>query len=69
MVFEIQLLNGPPNRPLNDDEQRLNVQKVISCNEQKNEVTVIQGMMNKQVDKTFTFDKVCQIFILFFLAY
>ncbi|CAL9196791.1 unnamed protein product [Musa hybrid cultivar] len=45
-------------RPLNDDEQRLNVQKVISCNEQKNEVTVIQGMMNKQVDKTFTFDKV-----------
>ncbi|CAL9127939.1 unnamed protein product [Musa acuminata var. zebrina] len=45
-------------RPLNDDEQRLNVQKVISCNEQKNEVTVIQGMINKQVDKTFTFDKV-----------
>ncbi|KAK1271234.1 putative 125 kDa kinesin-related protein [Acorus gramineus] len=41
-------------RPLSDDEQRLNVQKVIICNEQKREVTV----SSKQIDKTFTFDKV-----------
>ncbi|XP_010920785.2 kinesin-like protein KIN-5B [Elaeis guineensis] len=45
-------------RPLTDEEQRLNVQKVVSCNEQKNEVTVLQSLVNKQLDKTFTFDKV-----------
>ncbi|KAL2509461.1 ATP binding microtubule motor family protein [Forsythia ovata] len=45
-------------RPLSDDEQRSNVPKVITCNENKREVTVLQGMANKQVDKVFTFDKV-----------
>ncbi|XP_077232897.1 ATP binding microtubule motor family protein [Tasmannia lanceolata] len=45
-------------RPLTDEEQRLNVAKVISCNEQKREVTVLQSIANKQVDRAFTFDKV-----------
>ncbi|XP_058109799.1 kinesin-like protein KIN-5B [Magnolia sinica] len=45
-------------RPLTDDEQRLNVPKVISCNEQRKEVTVLQSIANKQVDRAFTFDKV-----------
>ncbi|KAK7853037.1 kinesin-like protein kin-5b [Quercus suber] len=46
-------------RPLNDDEIRSNVPRVISCNEHKREVTVIQNLANKQVDRAFTFDKVC----------
>ncbi|KAJ4764113.1 Kinesin-like protein [Rhynchospora pubera] len=44
-------------RPLNDDELRMNAQSVISCNEQKKEVTISQSIL-KQPDKTFTFDKV-----------
>lgn len=45
-------------RPLNEDEQRSNVQKVISCNEHRREVTVMQNLANKQIDRIFTFDKV-----------
>ncbi|CAK9155209.1 unnamed protein product [Ilex paraguariensis] len=45
-------------RPLNEDEQRLNVPRVITCNEHKREVTVLQSVANKQVDRVFTFDKV-----------
>ncbi|KAL6011244.1 hypothetical protein ACLOJK_001689 [Asimina triloba] len=45
-------------RPLLDDEQRLNVPKVISCNEQRREVTVLQNIANKQIDRSFSFDKV-----------
>ncbi|KAJ0089052.1 hypothetical protein Patl1_31944 [Pistacia atlantica] len=45
-------------RPLSDDEQRLNVPRVISCNEHKREVTVMQNVANKQIDRVFTFDKV-----------
>ncbi|XP_061351325.1 kinesin-like protein KIN-5B [Gastrolobium bilobum] len=45
-------------RPLSDDEQRSNVPKVVSCNENKREVTVMQTVANKQVDRVFTFDKV-----------
>lgn len=32
--------------------------KVISCNEHKREVTVLQNIANKQLDRAFTFDKV-----------
>lgn len=46
------------SRPLTDEEQRLNVPKVISCNEQKREVTVVQSIANKQIDRAFAFDKV-----------
>ncbi|KAL4198691.1 hypothetical protein AMTRI_Chr03g141330 [Amborella trichopoda] len=42
-------------RPLSEDELRLNIPKVISCNEQRREVTVVQS---NRVDRTFTFDKV-----------
>ncbi|EXB67891.1 125 kDa kinesin-related protein [Morus notabilis] len=45
-------------RPLSEEEQRSNVQKVISCNEHKREVTVLQSVANKQIDRVFTFDKV-----------
>ncbi|KAF3614841.1 ATP binding microtubule motor family protein isoform 2 [Capsicum annuum] len=44
--------------PLNDDEQRINVPKAITCNESKREISVVQNVANKQVDKVFTFDKV-----------
>ncbi|KAM7509768.1 hypothetical protein LguiB_008643 [Lonicera macranthoides] len=45
-------------RSLNDDEQRLNIPKAITCNEHKREVTISQNIANKQVDRVFTFDKV-----------
>ncbi|KAJ9559037.1 hypothetical protein OSB04_013651 [Centaurea solstitialis] len=45
-------------RPLSDDEQKCNVPKAITCNEQKREVVILQNVANKQVDKVFTFDKV-----------
>ncbi|CAN0926683.1 Kinesin-like protein KIN-5B [Linum grandiflorum] len=45
-------------RPLSDEEQRANVPKAISCNEQRKEVTVLQSVANKQVDRAFSFDKV-----------
>ncbi|XVF76585.1 hypothetical protein PTKIN_Ptkin13bG0277500 [Pterospermum kingtungense] len=45
-------------RPLSEDEQRINVPKAISCSEHKREVTVLQNVANKQVDRVFTFDKV-----------
>lgn len=44
-------------RPLNDDEQRS--PQVISCNELRREVSVLQSVANKQVDRIFSFDKVC----------
>ncbi|KAK4759636.1 hypothetical protein SAY87_022767 [Trapa incisa] len=45
-------------RPLNEDEQKMNVLKVISCNESRREVNVLQSFASKQIDKVFTFDKV-----------
>eukprot|EP01018_Ginkgo_biloba_P020680 Gb_35173 [translate_table: standard] len=45
-------------RPFNEDELRANAPQVISCNEQRREVTVFQSSATKQVDRTFTFDKV-----------
>ncbi|KAL3628565.1 hypothetical protein CASFOL_027611 [Castilleja foliolosa] len=45
-------------RPLADDEQRLSVPRVITCNDSKREVTVSQNVASKQVDRVFTFDKV-----------
>ncbi|MQM09363.1 hypothetical protein Taro_042233 [Colocasia esculenta] len=45
-------------RPLSDEEQRLNVQHAILCNEQRREVTVLQSVIGRQLDKAFTFDKV-----------
>lgn len=45
-------------RPFIDEEQRLNMPKVITCNDSKREVTVSQTVGCKQVDRVFTFDKV-----------
>ncbi|KAG6744062.1 hypothetical protein POTOM_052771 [Populus tomentosa] len=45
-------------RPLNDDEKQLKLPVVISCNEGKGEVSVVQNTAYKQIDKTFSFDKV-----------
>ncbi|CAJ1968372.1 unnamed protein product [Sphenostylis stenocarpa] len=45
-------------RPLSEDELRSNVPRVVTCNENKREVTVMQTLANKQVDRVFTFDKV-----------
>ncbi|KAL6630702.1 hypothetical protein ACP70R_028553 [Stipagrostis hirtigluma subsp. patula] len=45
-------------RPLSDDERRLNTPVVITCNDHKREVSVAQNIANKQIDRTFVFDKV-----------
>ncbi|CAI8592385.1 unnamed protein product [Vicia faba] len=45
-------------RPLNEDEIRLHTPVVISCNEGRREVAAVQSIANKQIDRTFAFDKV-----------
>ncbi|XP_047317266.1 kinesin-like protein KIN-5D [Impatiens glandulifera] len=45
-------------RPLSDDETRLHTPVVVTCNENKREVSAIQNIANKQIDRTFLFDKV-----------
>ncbi|EEF29570.1 kinesin-like protein KIN-5D [Ricinus communis] len=45
-------------RPLSDDELRVHTPVVISCNEGRREVSAIQNIANKQIDRTFLFDKV-----------
>ncbi|KAE8038952.1 hypothetical protein FH972_011412 [Carpinus fangiana] len=45
-------------RPLSDDELRVHTPVVISCNEGRREVSAIQNIANKQIDRSFFFDKV-----------
>ncbi|KAL3530672.1 hypothetical protein ACH5RR_009994 [Cinchona calisaya] len=45
-------------RPLSDDEMRLRTPVVITCNENRKEVSSVQNIANKQIDRTFAFDKV-----------
>ncbi|XP_022731716.1 kinesin-like protein KIN-5D [Durio zibethinus] len=45
-------------RPLSEDESRINTPVVISCNESRREVCAVQNIANKQIDRTFLFDKV-----------
>ncbi|XP_022849070.1 kinesin-like protein KIN-5D [Olea europaea var. sylvestris] len=45
-------------RPLSADEMRLHTPVVISCNENRREVCAVQNIANKQIDRTFQFDKV-----------
>ncbi|XP_068637848.1 kinesin-like protein KIN-5D isoform X1 [Aristolochia californica] len=45
-------------RPLSEDETRVNTPVVISCNDHRREVSAIQCIANKQIDRTFAFDKV-----------
>ena len=46
------------NRPLNEEEVRTSAPQVISCNDMRREVTVNMNIASKQIDRTFTFDKV-----------
>lgn len=50
----------PNIRPLNDDELKMNVPSMVSCNEHKREVTVT----SKQTDRIFAFDKVYFFYLL-----
>ncbi|GMI97031.1 hypothetical protein like AT3G45850 [Hibiscus trionum] len=45
-------------RPLSEDEARIHTPVVISCNESRREVCAVQSIANKQIDRTFLFDKV-----------
>ncbi|THU45600.1 hypothetical protein C4D60_Mb02t19700 [Musa balbisiana] len=45
-------------RPLSEEELRMNTPVVISCNEHRREVSAVQNIANKQIDRTFVFDKV-----------
>ncbi|CAI9105253.1 OLC1v1004137C1 [Oldenlandia corymbosa var. corymbosa] len=45
-------------RPLSDDEMRLKTPVVVTCNEGRREVSAVQNIANKQIDRTFAFDKV-----------
>ncbi|VAH13287.1 unnamed protein product [Triticum turgidum subsp. durum] len=45
-------------RPLSEDETKGNTPVVISCNERRREVAATQVIANKQIDRTFAFDKV-----------
>ncbi|BBN07677.1 kinesin family member 11 [Marchantia polymorpha subsp. ruderalis] len=45
-------------RPFSEDELKSNAPQVISCYEHRREVTVCQNIATKQIDRTFTFDKV-----------
>ncbi|KAG2538638.1 kinesin-like protein KIN-5A [Panicum virgatum] len=45
-------------RPLSEEERRTGTPVVITCNDQRREVSVAQNIANKQIDRTFVFDKV-----------
>ncbi|KAM0840053.1 hypothetical protein ACQ4PT_059922 [Festuca glaucescens] len=45
-------------RPLSDEETTSKTPVVISCNERRREVAATQVIANKQIDRTFAFDKV-----------
>ncbi|CAI9759181.1 unnamed protein product [Fraxinus pennsylvanica] len=45
-------------RPLSEDEMRMHTPVVISCNDNRREVCAVQNIANKQIDRTFLFDKV-----------
>ncbi|KAJ6777872.1 KINESIN-LIKE PROTEIN KIF11 [Salix koriyanagi] len=45
-------------RPLSEDELRIHTPVVISCNEGRREVSAVQNIANKQIDRNFLFDKV-----------
>ncbi|KAL8516151.1 hypothetical protein ACS0TY_014716 [Phlomoides rotata] len=45
-------------RPMSEDEVKLRTPVVITCNDNKREVCAVQNIANKQIDRTFLFDKV-----------
>lgn len=54
---------------MNEDEIRLHTPVVISCNDGRREVTAVQNIANKQIDRTFVFDKVISAFCFFFVYF
>ncbi|KAL4587620.1 hypothetical protein LXL04_000492 [Taraxacum kok-saghyz] len=45
-------------RPMNAEEEKLHTPMVITCSENKREICAIQTIANKQIDRSFVFDKV-----------
>ncbi|XP_020277289.1 kinesin-like protein KIN-5A [Asparagus officinalis] len=45
-------------RPLSEEEIKVNTPVVISCHENRREISAIQNIGHKQIDRTFAFDKV-----------
>ncbi|KAJ6804908.1 putative 125 kDa kinesin-related protein [Iris pallida] len=45
-------------RPLNGDETKAHTPVAIFCNDNKREVSAVQSLAHKQIDRTFVFDKV-----------
>ncbi|KAM0953241.1 putative plus-end-directed kinesin ATPase [Dioscorea sansibarensis] len=45
-------------KPLSEEEIRANIPMVIACDEIRREVSASLTIANKQIDRTFTFDKV-----------
>jgi kinesin family protein 11 len=43
---------------LSEEERRVGTPVVVACNDQRREVSVAQNIANKQIDRTFAFDKV-----------
>lgn len=54
-------------RPLNDDEVKSHTPVVITCTENRREVCAIQNIANKQIDRSFVFDKVIFLFLISFI--
>lgn len=49
-------------RPLSEDEIKVHTPVVITCAENRREVCAVQNIANKQIDRTFMFDKVCPLY-------
>lgn len=47
------------DRPFSGDELRNNAPQVVTCNDYQREVAVSQNIAGKQIDRVFTFDRVC----------
>lgn len=45
-------------RQLSEEEERVNTHVVMSCNENRREVCIVQCIVNKHIDRTFNFDEV-----------
>jgi hypothetical protein len=46
------------HRPLSDEERRISTPVVVTCNDQRREVSIAQNIANKEIDRTVAFDKV-----------
>ena len=47
------------DRPFSGEELRNHAPQVVTCNDFQREVAVSQNIAGKQIDRVFTFDKVC----------